>query len=45
MVYRYQPDLSYAEVGDLLGCSATAARRNAADGIAALRRNYAGGSR
>lgn len=45
VVYRYLADLSYAEVGDLLGCSATAARRNAADGIAALRRTYDGGPR
>ena len=40
VVYRYLADLSYAEVGSLLECSAAAARRNAADGIARLRRHY-----
>jgi RNA polymerase sigma factor (sigma-70 family) len=40
VVYRYLADLSYAEVGALLGCSQPAARRSAADGIAALRRHY-----
>ena len=40
VAYRYLADLSYADVGALLECSATAARRNAADGIAALRRSY-----
>ena len=40
VVYRYLADLSYAEVGALLECSETAARRNAADGVARLRRLY-----
>jgi RNA polymerase sigma factor (sigma-70 family) len=40
VVYRYLADLSYAEVGALLDCSEEAARRNAADGIARLRRYY-----
>jgi RNA polymerase sigma factor (sigma-70 family) len=40
VVYRYLADLSYAEVGRLLECSEAAARRNAADGIARLRRHY-----
>ena len=40
VVYRYLADLSYADVSTLLECSQPAARRNAADGIAALRRHY-----
>jgi RNA polymerase sigma factor (sigma-70 family) len=40
VVYRYLADLPYAEVGALLECSEPAARRNAADGIARLRRDY-----
>src|SRR2546423_5676439 len=40
VVYRYLADLPYAEVGTLLECSEAAARRNAADGIARLRRHY-----
>lgn len=40
VVYRYLADLSYDEVGALLECSPAAARRNAADGIAGLRRHY-----
>jgi RNA polymerase sigma factor (sigma-70 family) len=40
VVYRYLADLPYAEVGALLECSEAAARRNAADGIARLRRQY-----
>lgn len=40
VVYRYLADLSYADVGALLECSEAAARRNAADGIARLRRHY-----
>ena len=40
VVYRYLADLSYADVGALLECSESAARRNAADGIARLRRLY-----
>jgi DNA-directed RNA polymerase specialized sigma24 family protein len=38
VAYRYLADLSYADVAALLGGSEAAARRNAADGIAALRR-------
>lgn len=38
VIYRYLADLPYAEVAALLGVSQAAARRNAADGIAALRR-------
>ena len=37
VAYRYLADLSYAEIGALLDCSEAAARRSAADGIAALR--------
>ena len=40
VVYRYLADLPYADVGALLECSEAAARRNAADGIARLRRLY-----
>jgi RNA polymerase sigma factor (sigma-70 family) len=40
VIYRYLADLSYAEVGELLACSSIAARRNAADGIARLRKHY-----
>lgn len=41
VIYRYLAELSYDEVGELLDCSAAAARRNAADGIARLREHYA----
>jgi RNA polymerase sigma factor (sigma-70 family) len=40
VIYRYLADLSYADIGELLGCSAPAARRSASDGIASLRRQY-----
>ena len=40
VVYRYLADLPYAEVAARLECSQAAARRNAADGIACLRRHY-----
>ena len=40
VIYRYLADLPYAEIGALLDCSEVAARRNAADGIARLRRDY-----
>ncbi len=40
VVYRYLADLDYEQVGELLGSNATAARRSAADGIAALRATY-----
>jgi DNA-directed RNA polymerase specialized sigma24 family protein len=38
VAYHYLADLPYAEVAAILGGSAGAARRAAADGIAALRR-------
>jgi RNA polymerase sigma factor (sigma-70 family) len=41
VVYRYLADLSYADVAALLESSEAAARRSAADGIAALRKTYA----
>ena len=37
VAYRYLADLSYADIAVLLECSEPAARRSAADGIAALR--------
>jgi|SRR5581483_97104 len=40
VMYRYLADLPYAEVAALLECSEAAARRNASDGIARLRRHY-----
>jgi RNA polymerase sigma factor (sigma-70 family) len=40
VVYHHLADLPYAAVGEILGCSAEAARRSAADGVAALRRHY-----
>ena len=40
VAYRYVADLPYAEIAGLLGITEAAARRNAADGIKALRRNY-----
>ena len=40
VIYRYLADLSYADVAALLDSSEAAARRSAADGIAALRRTY-----
>lgn len=39
VAYHYLADLPYAAVGELLGTSEAAARRAAADGIAALRRS------
>jgi RNA polymerase sigma factor (sigma-70 family) len=42
VAYHYLADLPYAEVGRLLSTSEAAARRSAADGVAALRRSYAG---
>jgi RNA polymerase sigma factor (sigma-70 family) len=44
VVYHYVADLSYAEIGALLGTSQAAARRSAADGIASLRKHFPGGS-
>lgn len=40
VVYRYLADLSYAAITAIVGGSEAAARRSAADGIAALRRTY-----
>jgi len=40
VVLHYLADLSYREVGQMLECSESAARRSAADGIAVLRRTY-----
>jgi RNA polymerase sigma factor (sigma-70 family) len=40
VVHRYLADRSYAEVAEVLGTTEAAARRSAADGIAALRRTY-----
>jgi RNA polymerase sigma factor (sigma-70 family) len=40
IAYHYLAGLPYAEVAAILGGSADAARRAAADGIAALRRSY-----
>jgi RNA polymerase sigma factor (sigma-70 family) len=40
VAYHYVADLAYAEVGAIMGTSEAAARRNAADGIKALRRSY-----
>lgn len=42
VVYHYLAGLPYAEVAAIIGGSADAARRAAADGIAALRRTYPG---
>ena len=38
VIYRYLAGLPYAEVGELLGSNATAARRSVSDGIANLRK-------
>jgi RNA polymerase sigma factor (sigma-70 family) len=40
VAYHYLAGLPYTEVAAILGGTATAARRSAADGIAALRRTY-----
>jgi RNA polymerase sigma factor (sigma-70 family) len=42
VAYHYVADLPYAEVAELLGTSAAAARRSAADGIASLRNTLGG---
>ncbi len=44
VIYRYLADLSYADVATILESSESAARRSAADGIAALRRLYPQGA-
>lgn len=43
VAYHHLGGLPYAEVAELLGGTAAAARRAAADGIAVLRRTYGGG--
>jgi RNA polymerase sigma factor (sigma-70 family) len=45
IAYHHLAGLPYAEVGVLLECSADAARRSAADGIANLRKHYEQGER
>jgi len=40
VAYHYLAGLPYAQIAELLDTTATAARRAAADGIAALRRSY-----
>jgi len=40
VAYRYAADLAYADIAAVMGTSEAAARRNAADGIQALRRSY-----
>lgn len=40
VAYRYVADLAYADVAAVMGISEAAARRNAFDGIGALRRSY-----
>jgi RNA polymerase sigma factor (sigma-70 family) len=44
IAYHYLAGLPYTEVAAVLGGSAEAARRAAADGIATLRRGYPGGT-
>jgi RNA polymerase sigma factor (sigma-70 family) len=44
VAYHYLADLPYQQVGKLLGTSEAAARRSAADGIAALRQTYQPGT-
>ena len=44
VIYRYLADLSYADVAVILESSESAARRSAADGIAALRRLFPKGA-
>jgi RNA polymerase sigma factor (sigma-70 family) len=44
VAYHYLAGLPYAEVAEILGGSPEAARRAAADGIAALRRTYLEGA-
>jgi RNA polymerase sigma factor (sigma-70 family) len=38
VAYRYLGELNYAEIGTLLECSQSAARRSVSDGLAALRK-------
>ena len=43
IAYHYLAGLPYAEIADIIGGTAEAARRAAADGIKALRRNHGAG--
>jgi RNA polymerase sigma factor (sigma-70 family) len=45
VVYHYLGDLPYADVADVIGGTAEAARRAAADGIAKLRKDWARSAR
>jgi DNA-directed RNA polymerase specialized sigma24 family protein len=45
VAYHYVADLPYAKVAELLGTSEAAARRSAADGVAALRTRLGGKGR
>lgn len=45
VIYRHLADMAYAEIAELLQCSEPAARRSAADGIAALRDHYSSTNR
>jgi RNA polymerase sigma factor (sigma-70 family) len=45
VAYHYLAGLPYAEIAEIIGGTADAARRAAADGIAAIRRIYPGGTR
>jgi len=40
VAYHYLAGLPYADVAEILGSTADAARRAAADGVKALRRNH-----
>jgi RNA polymerase sigma factor (sigma-70 family) len=42
VAYHYVAGLAYAEIAEILGGTAEAARRAAADGIKKLRKNYPG---
>jgi DNA-directed RNA polymerase specialized sigma24 family protein len=42
VAYHYVAALPYAEIAEILGGTADAARRAAADGIRNLRKNYPG---
>ena len=44
VAYHYVAGLPYAEIAQILGGTADAARRAAADGIRNLRKNYPGGA-
>ncbi|MET0763882.1 MAG: sigma-70 family RNA polymerase sigma factor [Blastococcus sp.] len=45
VAYHHLAGLPYAQVAELIGSSETAARRSAADGVAAIRAHYRGGPR